>query len=82
MSSDDVWSVLEKVFKKVFDDDVVISEETTAKDVVGWDSLNHVRLIVAVEKAFRTRFTAAEVSDLKSVGDLKRTLEAKLRNPA
>lgn len=76
-ADDETWAALRKVFQQVFDDDVVISEGTTAKDVEGWDSLNHVRLMVAVEKAFKVRFAAAEVSEMKTVGDLKRALDAK-----
>ena len=78
MSNDDTWNTLVKVFKKVFDDDVVISETTTAPDVPGWDSLNHVRLMVALEKTFKVRFAAGEVNDWKNVGDLKKRLDEKL----
>ena len=65
-------SLIEKltpVFRDVFDDDeLVIKEITTAQDVEGWDSLAHIRLMVSIEKAFRLRFTAAEISNLKDVG--------------
>jgi acyl carrier protein len=75
--SNDTWDTLVKVFHKVFDEDVVISESTTAKDVPGWDSLNHVRLMVALEKAFKVRFAAGEVNDLKNVGDLRKRIDEK-----
>jgi acyl carrier protein len=78
MNDDEIWTALAKVFRRVFDDEVVITEATTARDIAGWDSLNHVRLMVAVEKVFRVRFSSGEVSDLKSVGDLKKTLQEKL----
>ena len=42
----------------------------TASDVEDWDSLNHINLIVAVEREFKVKFTTAEVSGLKNVGDL------------
>ena len=77
MSDADVWTTLQEIFKRVFDDDVVITEATTAKDVDGWDSLNHVRLVVAMEKAFNVRFASGEVNELKTVGDLRRRLEEK-----
>jgi len=38
--------------------------------VPGWDSLAHINLIVAVEKAFRVSFTTKEVRGLANVGDL------------
>lgn len=60
-----------EVFREVFDDDeLTVTPETTAADVPGWDSLMHVRLIIAVEKAFGVRFSSSEVASLKDVGDL------------
>ena len=60
-----------EVFREVFDDDeLTVTPETTAADVPGWDSLMHVRLIIAVEKAFQVRFSSSEVASLKDVGDL------------
>lgn len=70
---------LQQVFREVFDDDEIeISDETTARDIPEWDSLAHVSLIVAVETAFKTRFTSAEVNGLKNVGELRRLIERKL----
>lgn len=66
-----VQSVLQDVFQDVFDDpSIVISRGTTASDVQGWDSFNHVRLIVAVEEKFKVSLSTAEVADLRNVGDL------------
>nr|WP_235510600.1 acyl carrier protein [Tsuneonella troitsensis] len=62
----------------VFDDeDVEISEETTAHDVEGWDSLNHIRFMVTVEQRFNVRFTSREVESLQNVGDLLRAINSK-----
>ena len=70
--SNSTASLIEKltpVFRDVFDDDeLVIKENTTAQDVEGWDSLAHIRLMVSIEKVFRLRFTAAEISKFKDVG--------------
>ncbi len=61
-----------QVFREVFeDDDLVITRDTTAKDVEGWDSLMHVTLIVNVERAFGVKFTSSEVAALKKVGELE-----------
>ena len=59
------------IFKEVInDDDLIITYSTTAKEVDGWDSLAHIRLIVAIEKSFNLRFTAAEISELENVGEM------------
>ncbi len=52
-------------------DDLTLTEATTAADVEEWDSLHHIRLIIAIERRFKNRFTRnAEVERLTNVGDL------------
>nr|WP_230207102.1 acyl carrier protein [Novosphingobium sp. Gsoil 351] len=64
--------------RDVFDDEVAeITEETTARDVEGWDSLNHIRFMVTVEQRFNVRFTSREVESLHNVGDLLKALNSK-----
>jgi acyl carrier protein len=70
MQTQDVMAKLTTVFRDVFDEDELeIHESTTAKDIEDWDSLTHVNLIVAVEKAFKVKFTTREVQSLKNVGE-------------
>jgi acyl carrier protein len=69
---------LTPVFHEVFgDDDLVLTPETTADDVDGWDSLAHIRLILSVQKAFAVKFSPAETSRLKNVGELAALIEKK-----
>ena len=60
-------------------DELSITEATTARDVKQWDSLSHIRLMVAIERAFKIRFTNAEIESLKDVGDLISSIDAKRR---
>jgi acyl carrier protein len=67
----DLLDHLNPVFKDVFDDEeLVINMATTAQDIDGWDSLAHIRLVVAIEKLFGLRFSAAEISHLENVGEM------------
>jgi acyl carrier protein len=50
----------------------------TAEDVEDWDSLSHVRLIVAIELAFGIKFAVWEVVGLKNVGDLVAVIERRV----
>lgn len=60
------------VFQDVFDDETLqLRDETTAADVEDWNSITHIDLIVAIERAFNIRFTTAEITGLKNVGELK-----------
>ena len=71
MKFNEVMGLLYPIFRDVFDDDeIVIDANTTAKDIDGWDSLTHIRLLISIEKVFDLRFTAAEISDLENVGEM------------
>jgi len=75
---DDVYAGLNGIFRDVFDDDtIVVKPELTADDVAEWDSLSHVRLVLAVQKHFNAKFSAAEIASLKNVGDLARLIQTK-----
>lgn len=71
-SSDEaIMEKLGDIFIDVFDDDeIALTPETTASDVDGWDSLTHIRLMLTVERAFGTKFSATEIGKLKNIGDL------------
>lgn len=71
MNRDAILEKLTEVFRDVFDDEeIVISDKTTADDIEAWDSLEHISLIAAVERAFKMRFTMREVSGMKNVGEM------------
>ena len=74
----DVWKSLTDIFRRVFDNEEIrIGPETTANDIEGWDSLSHVNLILAVETAFRIKFTQKELMKFRNVGDLVKSIESK-----
>jgi len=69
--SSEIIERLTPIFRDVLDDDdLTITPATKADDVDGWDSLAHIHLVVSIEKAFKMRFSAEEVSSLENVGDL------------
>lgn len=70
-----------KIFRYVFDDDELnISDETTANDIDDWDSLTHMQLIVEIEKKFSMKFSVDEVVSAKNVGEFVAMIEKKLDN--
>jgi len=80
----DLLNQLQDIFRDVFDDDeLAISRSTGAADVDGWDSLMHINLIIAIEKAFGIKFATVEISGLKedgrNVGDFVELIESKLQ---
>lgn len=62
---------LNEVFRDVFDDESInVTRDTTADDIDDWDSLEHIRLVTAVEREFGVKFTMREVSAMKNVGEM------------
>ena len=71
MTRETIYEKLNEVFQDVFDDDsIAVNAETTADDIEDWDSLEHINLVSAVEKAFGVKFTMAQVVGMKNVGEM------------
>ncbi len=71
MSREAVFEKLDQVFQDVFDDESLhVTDETTAADVDGWDSLEHIDLMASVERAFGIRFSMGEITRMKNVGEM------------
>ena len=80
MERTEIIEKLTAVFHEVFNDNnIVLSDEMTAKDVENWDSLTHMLMITKVEETFDIKFKLKELNKLKMVGDLINTIETKLQ---
>ena len=79
MERNDILARVQEVFREELElDDLVLNDETTADDVEEWDSLSHVQLVVALEKAFGIKFTSSEILSWDNVGDLVDCINKKL----
>lgn len=79
MDRDEILRDLNEVFRDVFDDEsITVDEETTAEDVDGWDSLEHINLIAAVEQEFGVKFSMGQVVSMKNVGEMMDIIEAQV----
>ena len=78
MEEAQIFDKLTGVFRDVFDEeDLVLKPGTTADEVDGWDSLAHIRLVLAVSKAFGVKFSASEIGGLKNVGEFVDVIKTK-----
>ena len=68
------------IFRDIFDrDDLTLTPTLTAHDVEEWDSLSHIRIVVAVEKEFGIKFALGELQSLQNVGEMIALIEKKCR---
>jgi len=78
MDEPDIYAQLTEIIRDFFDDDsITATPALSAKDVDGWDSLTHIRLMLTVEKAFKVRFSTSEIGRMETVGDLATIIKAR-----
>jgi acyl carrier protein len=79
MTDQELYAELNGIFRRVLDDDtIILTPSTTTEDVDGWDSVNHIFIVVELEKQFGVKFHAAEMEELKNVGELVTLVREKL----
>ena len=79
MNEQDLLEKLTAVFRDVFDlPDLNLALATTAEDVAEWDSVNHIMLVVEIERQWGVKFQTAEIEEMKNVGDLVILIKTKL----
>lgn len=79
MNSEEALSQVRDIIADVLDQpDLQVDRTTTAEDVAGWDSFNHINIVVAVESQFGIKINTAEIEELRNVGELLDLIERKL----
>ena len=79
MTRDEVFEEINLIFRDVFDDDsLVIVDSTNSEDIEDWDSLEHINLVVAMEKRFDMKFNIREVGKLQNVGEMVDLIMSKM----
>jgi acyl carrier protein len=71
MTREEVKKGVQEIFRDVFDDEnLKITDKTTAEDVEDWDSMAHIVLLGAIEDAFHIKFPVKEIANIKTVGQI------------
>ena len=79
MDTVEIKSALTELFRDIFDnDDLELTDDMTAADVPGWDSMKMVMIVIAVEKRFGIRTRSREVDQLRCIGDFITLIKTKL----
>ena len=59
-------------------DDGEVSLDSSTESLDIWDSLNHLRLITAVEKEFNVKFTMSEIESIKTMATLQSLVDERV----
>lgn len=79
MTRTEILEQVQDVFRDVFDDEeLVITEASSANDIDEWDSLNNIQLIVGVEHQFNIKFDSEEMTTWDNVGNMISSIEGKI----
>lgn len=78
MDNKSIITKMTPIFEDLFEEENLnISEATTADDIEDWDSLTHVHLIVLLEGEFGVKFTSKEIGAFNKVGDIIQAILSK-----
>jgi acyl carrier protein len=78
MDESDIYGRLTEIIRDLFDDDSIIATPAlSAKEVDGWDSMTHIRLMLTIEKAFKIELSALEIGKMERLGDLAKIIKAR-----
>ena len=79
MSREEIFQKVQEIFRDVFDDEeLTISDLTNSDEIEDWDSLEHISLIVSMEKEFSMKFDIKEVNTLENVGEMIDLIKRKM----
>ena len=79
MTREEIMDKVNEIFRDVFDDDsLVIVDSTNSDDIEDWDSLEHISLIISMEKEFNMKFDIKEVNKLENVGQMIDLIKRKM----
>jgi acyl carrier protein len=80
MNTEQIYPEIREIIADVLDQpDIQINADTAADDVEGWDSFNHINIVVAVEAHFGVKFHTAEIEEVRNVGELVELIAKKLK---
>ena len=80
MNRQDILDKVQDIFRDILDnDEIVLTNESTADDIEEWYSLTHIQLIKAIEKDFSIRFTSREILSWNNVGEMIDSIVVKVK---
>ena len=81
MIESNVFQIFTRIVQNALcDDSLVLTFQTTAREVKGWDSLKQALIIMEVEEQFGIRLHSREIDSIKCVGDFVAIIGRRTQN--
>lgn len=82
-SKEEILAEVSGVLKRLLDQPgLVVTSETSADQVEGWDSLTHMSIISEVEAFFNIEFRFNEIMQMEKLGDMVNLIAEKIAGNA
>tara|TARA_X000001036_G_scaffold140876_1_gene133683 strand:+ start:315 stop:548 length:234 start_codon:yes stop_codon:yes gene_type:complete len=72
MMDDDLITIVAKVFSIPESE---VNDNSSPENIESWDSFNGLILVDELENHFKIKFSISEITDVKTVSDIKRHLK-------
>ena len=72
MMDDDLRTIVAKVFSIPESE---VNDNSSPENIESWDSFNGLILVDELENHFKIKFSISEITDVKTVSDIKRHLK-------
>ena len=79
MINNEILVNLSRLFSDLTGNQYEFDEETQAKDVPEWDSLNHISFIISIEQFYNVKFTRQEIKSWKNISEICNSISAKIQ---
>lgn len=81
MDRQEIVKVLYKSFETVLEHtNYELTDETTAQDVDGWESITHMMIIAEIEKELDIKFKLMDLMNMNNIGDLINVISSELQS--
>jgi acyl carrier protein len=81
--TNEILTKVREVFKSSFNiDPQLVTIETTASDIPGWDSMGHLSLASNLELAFKISLDVDDMMEMENVREIVRIIQTKLAKGA
>ena len=78
MDKTEILKKVQDIFRDVLDNDEInLTVDMSAADIEEYDSLSHIQLVVAIEKAFNIKFNSKEITAWNKIGDMVDSIASK-----